>query len=253
MLAVYLGQAVMRALHMVPSIPLLNSNLYIQQKLNLSSWVSLSQISPEAQKAVVTSEDDDFYQNKGYNLRSVEEAAKDDFKHRRFKRGASTITQQVIKNVFLTRDKSIGRKIEEIVLAWEVEKSIGKDRLLEVYMNTAQFGEGLYGVQGASDFYFHKKPFVLGPKEGAFLAMLLPSPVRDAKSFIDRKLTPYADKTITTLLERMDREGKLVPGQLKEEMAMPLSFEAVVLPTPSPTVTPADPTPVLSPVVTPAF
>lgn len=228
------------AQRLIPELPLLNSNPLLEQKLKLDSWVPLDQVSIPACDAIVASEDDGFFQNEGYDLRSIKDSVKADLTHLRYKRGASTITQQVIKNVFLTPRKTLLRKLEELILARETEKITTKYRILEVYLNTAQFGTGIYGIQDAAEFYFRKPPLQLTPKEGAFLAMLLPSPIRYAVSFEVHRLTPYAAKTIRKILKRMEREGELAPGQSETEMATPLSFEAVEA-TPNPTPTPAVP------------
>jgi monofunctional biosynthetic peptidoglycan transglycosylase len=239
-LASYLGYAAFKARDLFPQLPLLNSDASIRAKLGLHSWVPWGQVSPLALDAIVISEDDDFYHNRGYELGSIKDALKTDIRSFGFKRGGSTITQQVIKNVFLSREKSLRRKVEELVLAGEAEKSINKNRLLEVYVNTAQFGPELYGIKDAASAYFNKTPLQLTAKEGAFLAMLLPSPVRYARSFSDRKLTPYAQKTIDTLLKRMVSYQKLTPQEGEVERSTPLSFEnPPPVPSPIPEI-PAD-------------
>jgi monofunctional glycosyltransferase len=251
---VYLtGDAFEKAQRLIPELPSLNSTSLLQRKLKLDSWVSLGEISAPARDAIVASEDDGFFQNDGYELQSIKESVKADLTHLRYKRGASTITQQVMKNVFLTPRKTILRKLEELILAREAEKITSKDRILEVYLNTAQFGAGIYGIKDAAEFYFKKPPLQLTAKEGGFLAMLLPSPIRYAASFEDRRLTPYAAKTIHALLQRMEREGELAPGQSEMEMATPLSFEGNGVPpepAPTPTVL-AAPSPLPTQVVSP--
>jgi membrane peptidoglycan carboxypeptidase len=235
---IYVGDAFFKAWRLAPEVPRLFSNRYIQGKLKLNGWLPLPNISAPAIGAIVASEDDDFYQHGGIELHSIKDAFITDLRHFRFERGASTITQQVVKNVFLNREKSIRRKIEEFFLARKVEQAVDKDRILEVYLNTAQFGEGLYGIGPASNFYFHKKASDLTLKEGAFLAMLLPSPVRYSQSFTRKKLTPYAEKTIEVILKRMEDDGNLPPGQWMNEVSTPLSFEAAKI-APVPTATPS--------------
>ena len=252
---VYLaGDAFDKAQQLIPELPGLNSNPLLERKLKLDSWVPLDQVSVPARDAIVVSEDDNFFRNKGYELRSIKDSVKADLTHLRYKRGASTITQQVIKNVFLTPRKTLLRKVEELILAREAEKTTTKDRILEVYLNTAQFGTRIYGIQDAAELYFKKQPALLTAKEGAFLAMLLPSPVRYAASFEEHQLTPYAVKTMTVLLKRMEREGELAPGQSEIEMARPLSFEANKA-TPGPAAMQADgatPSPLPTQVASPA-
>jgi monofunctional glycosyltransferase len=227
-----------------PEIPRLKSDDFIQKKLGLDSWVPLSKISRPAVDAILTSEDDRFYQHPGYDLKSIRDAVKTDLRSRRFKRGASTLTQQIVKNVFLERKKSLGRKIQELFLALEVESEIEKDRILEIYLNTAQFGPDLYGIGWASYTYFGKEPSALTPREGAFLAMLLPSPVRYEKSFRDKKLTPYAEKTVKSILRKMVVNGRMREEDLAAEIERPFPFEATRNePTALSSPTPAPPSP----------
>ena len=219
----------------MPELPRLQSDAFLLKKMKLSGWVPLSQIAPLAVQAVITSEDDDFYQHKGYELDSIEKALKTDLKSFRFKRGASTITQQVMKNTLLTRRKFLRRKIEEIILARDAEKILTKDRILEIYLNTAQFGEEIYGIEAASAFYFQKKAADLNLKEGAFLAMLLPSPIRYSQSFRDHELTAYARQTIVSILRRMAASEKITDLQRQTAEESPLSFESPI-PSDAPTI-----------------
>ncbi len=209
---------------------LLKSNSFIREKLGLDSWIPLVGISHLAVEAVILNEDDGFYRHEGYEPRAIQNAVKNDVVSLSLKRGGSTITQQVVKNLLLSRKKSFRRKIEEFILAREAEKSLGKERILEIYLNTAEFGPGLYGMESASRYYFDKKPLDLTAKEGAFLAMLLPSPLKYGKSFRDKKLTPYAERIIGFSLRRMVRARELDARQMEIEWGKPLSFEKVLVP-----------------------
>jgi monofunctional glycosyltransferase len=210
---------------LIPRIEELQSDSFIREKLKLESWLSLDRISYQAVAAIVVSEDAHFFSHPGYDVRSIREAIKKNLSRFRYKRGASTISQQVIKNIFLNREKTIRRKMEELILAYRMEESIGKDRIMEIYLNTAQFGPKLYGIHQGSAFYFHKPASELTAKEGAFLAMLLPSPIRYGKSFTEKKLTPYAKKTIESILGRMANEGYLSAEELEEQLPVEFSFE----------------------------
>jgi monofunctional biosynthetic peptidoglycan transglycosylase len=190
-----------------------------------ASWVSMSSISKEAIGAIVVSEDWAFFQHKGYDANQIREAIREDLEEKRFARGASTITQQVVKNVFLSSDKTIWRKFKELVLAVDLEGDVGKRRILEVYLNIAEWGEGIYGIGRASQFYFSKHPSELTAKEGAFLAMLLPSPKRYSQSFRSRKLTSYARKTIDSILGKMSQARYISDEDREVQRGVPLSFE----------------------------
>ena len=187
-------------------------------------WVPLSRISVKAIQAIVISEDSAFYQHRGYDPQQINEALRKDFQERRFARGASTITQQVVRNVFLEKEKKIWRKVKELYLAVQLEKSVSKRRILEVYLNIAEWGEGIYGISAASRYYFGKQPEFLTAKEGAFLAMLLPSPKRYSQSYRRRDLTRYAENSIQSILNKMAMTHKLTPEEFEQEKLEPLSF-----------------------------
>lgn len=191
-----------------------------------AQWVSLSEVSKVAIDAIVISEDWAFYQHRGYDPNQIREAIREDLEEGRLARGASTITQQVVKNVFLGSEKSFSRKIKEIFVAVAMEQRLTKSKILEVYLNIAEWGEGLFGIGPASRFYFKKAPSELTPKEGAFLAMLLPSPKRYSQSFRDKKLTEYANKTIQSILQKMAQAKLLTEEVVEEEIKKPLYFEA---------------------------
>lgn len=206
-------------------------------KFRPSGWVSLSSISRAALGAVIVSEDWAFYQHKGYDPNQMREALREDWEEGAFVRGASTITQQVARNVFLSKDKNLWRKLKELFLAVEIERKLNKRRILEVYFNIAEWGPGIYGIGGAARYYFHKSPSELTAKEGAFLAMLLPSPVRYGQSFRSKKLTAYARRTVRSILNKMAQAHWISPEERDQQIALPLSFEAVLQPEVQPQLT----------------
>jgi monofunctional biosynthetic peptidoglycan transglycosylase len=159
-------------------------------------WTNLSGVSKLAVGAIVLSEDWAFYQHNGFDWEQIRNSFETNLKKGKFARGGSTITQQVAKNVFLSNEKTIWRKVQEAVLAVRLERNLGKARILEIYLNIAEFGEGLYGIGPAARYYFKKSPGELSAKEGAFLAMLLPSPKKYSVSYRKRVLTPYAASTV---------------------------------------------------------
>jgi monofunctional biosynthetic peptidoglycan transglycosylase len=186
------------------------TSVFVLKKTRPSNWVSLDQVSPGAKWAIILSEDWGFYQHEGVDLGQVMIALEDILMKRGF-RGASTITQQLIKNVFLTQERSIWRKTREIILARKLEKSLSKARILESYLNVIEYGPGIYGIRKASSHYFGKHPSALTPKEGAFLAMLLPSPKRYYQSFQKKKLTSFAKARINEILSKM-KMAKIITG-----------------------------------------
>ena len=195
------------------------------QKARPAGWVSLSEVSKVATGAILVSEDWAFYQHKGYDPKQIKEAIKEDWEQRRFARGASTITQQVAKNVFLEKDKNLWRKIKELYLAVQLEETVGKRKILETYLNVAEWGYGIYGISAASERYFNKSPKDLTAKEGAFLAMLLPSPKRYSQSFRAKRLTDYGRETVGEILDKMTQAHYLNDSERTLALATPLSFE----------------------------
>ena len=140
-------------------------------------WVSLEQISPHAALAVIASEDQLFPFHAGFDINSIREAVRANERGKRL-RGASTISQQVAKNLFLWSDHSFVRKGLEAWFTVLIEALWPKERILEVYLNIIQLGNGIYGVEAASQRYFHKPAARLPSSEAAVLAAVLPNPLR---------------------------------------------------------------------------
>ncbi len=196
------------------------------------SWANLREISPIAVAAIVMSEDSAFWQHNGFDWDQLRDAMETNLKKGRFARGGSTITQQVIKNVYLSREKTILRKIKEAVLTMRIERHVNKKRILEIYLNVAELGPGIYGIGPAAHYYFHKSPSELNAREGAFLAMLLPSPKRYGVSFRKKALTPFARHAIHGILVKLLAANRLTEEQFIAADTTPLGFEAQQMPVP---------------------
>lgn len=188
-------------------------------------WVRYSEISKNVIGAVVVSEDWTFFSHSGFDADELKAAIKEDLAEKRFARGASTLTMQVVKNVFLTQEKSLYRKFKEFVLAIQLDRALSKSRILEIYFNVVEFGPGIYGIREASQHYFNKSPIDLTPKEGAFIAMLLPSPKKYSQSFRSKQLSVYATKTIGNILNKMVKARYLTEEERDLALATPLGFE----------------------------
>jgi monofunctional biosynthetic peptidoglycan transglycosylase len=195
------------------------------QKNRPPQWVSLGEVSTLAVHAVLISEDWAYFQHHGYDLNQIKDAFQEDWETKSFARGASTITQQVARNVFLAKDKNLWRKAKELYLAMDLDQAVGKRKVLETYLNVAEWGPGIFGIRAAAFYYFKKSPAELGAKEGAFLAMLLPSPVRYGQSFRDRHLTDYASETVESILDKMVQAHYLSEEEKNAEWQRPLAFE----------------------------
>jgi monofunctional biosynthetic peptidoglycan transglycosylase len=140
-------------------------------------WVSLSDISPYVVKAVIASEDNLFYQHKGFDWKEINIAMEQNKQGKRL-RGASTISQQVAKNVFLWPDRSWLRKGLEAYYTVLIELLWNKERIMEVYLNVAEMGKGIFGIEAAAQAYFKKPASKLSAKEAALVAAALPSPLK---------------------------------------------------------------------------
>lgn len=142
------------------------------------NFTPLNQISSNFKNAVLTSEDPSFFKHKGFVEESIRKSIVVNFKENKFVRGGSTISMQLVKNVFLSRQKTLARKVEEILIVWLIENNrlISKNRMLEVYFNIIEMGQNIYGIGEASRHYFGKSPSQLNVGEGIFLANIVPRP-----------------------------------------------------------------------------
>jgi monofunctional biosynthetic peptidoglycan transglycosylase len=168
-----------------------------------AKYISLRNVSPYLQRAIVLTEDGSFWQHNGFDLQELQISLKTNLEKGRFARGGSTITQQLSKNMFLTKEKTIFRKIVEAIITVRIEKVLSKKEILERYLNVVQFGKNVFGIKQASQYYFKKEPRELSLTESAFLAFLLPGPEVYSKSFYKKKLTPFAENRLNQILDRL--------------------------------------------------
>ena len=160
-------------------------------------WMPIEQISPHLQRAVLAGEDSRFFQHDGFDWDAInkawEEAQREGEKEAKqegdydpnswiplmpnFKRGASTITQQLSKNLYLSEERSFLRKGREALITYFIEKELSKKRILEIYLNVIEWGDGVYGAEAAARFYFNKSASNLTPAEAAYLSAMIPSPL----------------------------------------------------------------------------
>jgi monofunctional biosynthetic peptidoglycan transglycosylase len=141
-------------------------------------WMPLSNISPYLTKAVLIAEDDKFWRHERFDYEAIEKAIEKDSRAGSFRFGGSTISQQLVRNLYLSPVKSPLRKMGEALITWRIEKVLSKRRILELYLNVVQWGEGIFGVEAASRHYFGKSSCQLTPQEAARLASILPNPRR---------------------------------------------------------------------------
>jgi hypothetical protein len=178
------------------------------------NYTPLDQISPYLRKCVLTTEDPSFFSHHGFINEAFKQSIVKNIKTKKFSRGASTISMQLIKNVFLTREKTVSRKLEEILLVYILENNriVSKERMLEVYFNIIEWGPNVYGIGEASRFYFQKGPSELNLNECLYLARIIPSPRKFMYQFNDQgMLKDFAVKQESFLTNIMFRRGLLSP------------------------------------------
>ncbi|MFE3867421.1 transglycosylase domain-containing protein [Flavobacterium sp. LS2P90] len=179
-----------------------------------ANYTPLNQISPYLRKCVLTTEDPSFFSHHGFINEAFKQSIIKNIKTKKFSRGASTISMQLVKNVFLTREKTVSRKLEEILLVFILENNriASKERMLEVYFNIIEWGPNVYGIGEASRFYFQKSPSELNLNECLYLARIIPSPKKFIYQFNDQgMLKNFATRQESFLTNIMFRRGLLSP------------------------------------------
>jgi monofunctional glycosyltransferase len=162
-------------------------------------WVPYGSISVHLKRAVITSEDARFSEHEGVDWEAIEKAYKENVKRGRPAKGGSTITQQLAKNLFLSPDRSYARKGQELVITYMIEALWDKRRILEVYLNVVEWGEGIFGAEAAARYYYGVAASQLGPEQSARLAAYLPSPKRYGRV----RSGPYLDRRTANIARLM--------------------------------------------------
>lgn len=178
-----------------------------------SSWVSRSSVPSYIPALMYLSEEIDFYSNPGISLRLIRKGIRYSLERNRYAYGGSTISQQLVKNLFLTRIKTLSRKLEEILIVWAMEAVVSKDRIIELYMNCVEFAPDVYGVEAAAEFYFGLEADELTPLEAAYISAIKPRPSSGARHW-RRGHSPtrgWLPDRIETLLHRTIRYGEHIP------------------------------------------
>lgn len=187
----------------------------------LRGWTSYNRISPHLRNAVLVAEDGAFFQHSGYDLNELKESIRRNWREMRFARGASTITQQLAKNLYLSTSKNPLRKIREFFIARKMEEELSKQRIFEIYLNVIEWSDGVYGIGAASQTYFGKSPGELRPEEAAVLAAMIPSPRSYSAS---RGMTKYLETRKKELLRRLVRYRYLSEDECEEALDREIDF-----------------------------
>jgi monofunctional biosynthetic peptidoglycan transglycosylase len=162
-------------------------------------WVAYARISPHLKRAVVAAEDAKFLDHEGFDWEAIQQAMARNERRGRIVAGASTISQQLAKNLFLSGSRSWLRKGQEAIITWMLESTMSKRRILELYLNFAEWGEGVFGAEAAARHHFGVSAAALSPEQAAWLASILPSPRRYERG----RSTAYLDGRVGTILARM--------------------------------------------------
>jgi len=201
--------------------------------------VPLAQIAPSLRKAVIMAEDGNFYEHHGFDFEAIKKAYKYNQRRHRIARGASTISQQLAKNLWLSPKQSYWRKLIEAILTVRLELSLPKDRILELYLNSIEWGEGIFGAAAASQYYFHVTPLALSPQQSALMVAAIPSPLRSNPSrpsgYLQRRQRIILSWLLGHYRDEKQREDLL--DSIREE------DEANAAPAPTPTPAPVHETP----------
>ena len=164
------------------------------------TWVPYSRISEHLKRAVVAAEDAKFLDHEGFDWEAIQKARQKNEEQGRVVAGASTITQQLSKNLFLSGSRSWLRKAQEAAITWMMERTLSKRRILEIYLNVAEWGEGVFGAEAAARYHFGIPASTLNPEQGAYLAAILPSP----RKYDRGRETPYIRGRMATISARMN-------------------------------------------------
>jgi penicillin-binding protein 1A len=192
-----------------------------------SNFIHLSEVPPLFTRALLIAEDAAFYSHPGIDLTEIGKVIAANMEEGGPVRGGSTITQQLAKNLFLSREKSLQRKLRELSYSFLLESILGKSRILEIYLNVIEWGPGLYGLRPAARHYFAKEPSELTPREIAFLVCLIPGPVKYQKSFAGGELRRGFETLVNNLLVKLRSVDALTEEEYQAALVEPLELRGL--------------------------
>ena len=170
-------------------------------------WVPISEVSPYVMKAVIIAEDRKFWSHEGFDFEAIQKALEKDIKESKIQAGGSTISQQLAKNLYLSPDKDPIRKLKEAILTWRIENQLSKRRILELYVNVVEWGDGVFGIEEAAQKHYGKSAAQLNAREAAKLAVVLPNPRRYKPEGTSR----YVENQAERIYQIMVRQGIVIP------------------------------------------
>jgi hypothetical protein len=185
-------------------------------------FIALRDVPPLFVRTLLLAEDAGFYGHRGIDLRELPAALLTNWSRGGAARGASTITQQLAKNLFLSRDKQLGRKLQELAITFLLESALGKDRILEIYLNIIEWGPNLHGLRPAARRYFGREPLALTPAEMAFLVAIIPGPIKYQSSFAHGAPGPGLRSLIAELLAKLRSVDAIGEEEYRRALAEPI-------------------------------
>jgi hypothetical protein len=188
-------------------------------------FVPYEEISPYLVGSIMTTEDNGFFKHRGWVSSEFKSALRRNLQRGGFRLGASSITMQMTKNVLLTREKTLSRKLQELFLVWYIEQNLTKERILELYFNAIEFGPRIYGIGAATRHYFGKKPSELTPLEAAFFSSILPSPKRRYVQYCHGAPDAKWDKYIHRIMAKTHERGRLTDDEYAAYAPQTLTFD----------------------------
>ena len=191
------------------------------------NFVTYDKLSPYLIGSIMTTEDNGFFRHRGWVSSEFKTALRRNLAGGGFRLGASSITMQMVKNVLLSREKTLSRKLQELFLVWVIEQQLPKERILELYFNAIEFGPRLYGIGPAARHYFDKHPSELTPLQAAFFSSILPSPKRRYIQYCHGQPFPPWDKYVRRILTRIYERGRLTEEEYNLALTEPLLFDVV--------------------------
>jgi membrane peptidoglycan carboxypeptidase len=189
-----------------------------------ADFIAIADVPPLFLKALLIAEDAGFYGHPGIDLTELPKAIAANIARGGAVRGASTITQQLAKNLFLSREKSLQRKLRELSYAFLLESTLGKQRILEIYLNVIEWGPGLYGLRPAARHYFDKEPQALSPRETAFLVSMIPGPLKYQASIQGGEVRRGFDTLVNNLLVKLRSVDAISEEEYQAALSETLTF-----------------------------
>ena len=193
-------------------------------------FVEMAKIPPRVQGAFVSAEDGRFWRHDGFDLQQIARSLEIDLREQRLARGGSTISQQLVKNAFLTHRRTLDRKIQEAILTWRLEARLDKQQILERYLNVIELGPGVRGIGAAAKHWFNVTPRGLSTRQAAFLAAITSEPTSMSKRVRRRGgLDEVSAERVATILRAMRRDGVISSAEYDAARAQPMGFVSAAI------------------------